>query len=99
MYILTKKLKALKHALKDWSSKTFNKMDDAVVPARNNLPSIQEEIATYRHLWFTSERFQVEVDANLKVQHASRNQCTLWRDKACVKWLTNGDKCTQFFHT
>ncbi|KAJ4717455.1 Ribonuclease H [Melia azedarach] len=90
------KLKAVKLALKDWHHQTFSNVDDEVQCARNILSSIQETISTHG---LTEQRFQEEIDVNLMVQRAVHNQNLFLQDKARVKWLTEGDRCTKFFHT
>jgi len=65
MYVLTQKLKNLKKIFKEWNSKTFGNIHEAVVSARSKLSAIQEDISVNG---MTEDRFQVELNANLEVK-------------------------------
>ena len=96
MYVLTQKLKIVKNTLKQWNKSTFGDVHEAVTSARNKLAEIQSEISTFG---MNEDRFQAETRANLEVQNAVHNQYLFWRDKARVKWLKEGDRCSRFFHS
>ncbi|KAL6139472.1 hypothetical protein ACLB2K_057776 [Fragaria x ananassa] len=95
MHITLQKLKALKLCLKDWNLNVFGNVHRQLEEARGKLADIQYTI--YSH-GYNEQLFSVEVEAKTAVLEATRRQEAFWRDKAKVKWLTDGDKCTAFFH-
>ncbi|PRQ42072.1 putative RNA-directed DNA polymerase [Rosa chinensis] len=96
MFVTLQKLKALKHCLRDWNKAVFGNVHQKVVAARENLVNIQHDIATRG---MTDQRFEDEIVAKSAVLDALRMQETYWKDRARVKWLTDGDRSTSFFHT
>ncbi|PRQ30598.1 putative non-specific serine/threonine protein kinase [Rosa chinensis] len=94
--LLGHKLKALKHCLRDWNKAVFGNVHQKVAAARENLVTIQQDIATRG---MTDQRFEDEIAAKSAALDALRMQETYWKDRARVKWLTDGDRSTSFFHT
>ncbi|KAL6189533.1 hypothetical protein ACLB2K_040921 [Fragaria x ananassa] len=46
----------------------------------------------------TDQKFEDEVEAKFRVLSAVKMQESYWKDRARVKWLTDGDRSTSFFH-
>lgn len=95
MHITLQKLKALKLYLKDWNLNVFGNVHRQLEEARGKLADIQYTISSNG---YNEQLFSAEVEAKTAVLEATRRQEAFWRDKAKVKWLTDGDKCTAFFH-
>nr|XP_011470057.1 PREDICTED: probable LRR receptor-like serine/threonine-protein kinase At3g47570 [Fragaria vesca subsp. vesca] len=63
--------------------------------ARAKLSAIQQDIASNSS---NDINFEAEVMAKAEVLAAVKRQEAFWRDRARVKWFTEGDKCSKFFH-
>ncbi|KAL6220268.1 hypothetical protein ACLB2K_008024 [Fragaria x ananassa] len=94
MYVTLQKLKALKLCLKHWNLSVFGNVHKNLEDACSKLSDIQLAIASSGD----SESLIEEVVAKDVVLEASHKQESFWKDRARVKWLTEGDKCTAFFH-
>ncbi|XP_062020822.1 uncharacterized protein LOC133737235 [Rosa rugosa] len=95
MYVTLQKLKALKLCLKQWNNTVFGNVHRNLELARAKLTAIQQDIASHGS---TDINFEAEVLAKADVLNAVKHQETFWRDRARVKWFTEGDKCSNFFH-
>ncbi|XP_062028868.1 uncharacterized protein LOC133744853 [Rosa rugosa] len=95
MYVTLQKLKALKLCLKHWNYSVFGNVHRFLEEARAKLADIQQTISSNG---FSEHLFAAEVEAKTAVLDATRRQEAFWRDRAKVQWLTDGDKCTSFFH-
>jgi hypothetical protein len=91
-FILSKKLKATKSALKVWNSNHFGKIQKNIVSTLRQLDCIQQSPPSST----SSEQealLQKHLD-DLLIQEES-----LWRNKSREIWLTCKDLNTRFFHT
>ena len=95
MYVTLQKLRTLKTCLKEWNFSVFRDVHKKLEAAHANLASIQQDIASNG---ITESSFEAEVSAKTVVLEAVRQQEAFWRDRARVKWFTEGDKCSSFFH-
>ena len=95
MYVTVQKLKALKSCLRNWNKMVFGDVHQNVNTAREALSTIQQDIAIHG---MTDQKFEDEVDAKFRVLNAVKMQESYWKDRARVKWLTDGDRSTSFFH-
>ena len=89
------KLRALKIALRSWNVVVFGNIHARVDNARANLSAIQCSISSGGNL---EQLYNNEVAAKLELLQAVRNQSIFLKEKARVRWLTDGDWCTKFFH-
>ncbi|XP_024177848.1 uncharacterized protein LOC112183741 [Rosa chinensis] len=95
MYVTLQKLKALKSCLKQWNNTVFGNVHRNLELARAKLTAIQQDIASNGS---TDINFEAEVLAKADVLNAVKHQEAFWRDRARVKWFTEGNKCSKFFH-
>lgn len=95
MYVTLQKLKALKLCLKRWNVEVFGDVHQNLKAARDKLADIQQQLASDG---CPDQLFEAEVAAKAEVLEALRCEESFWRDKARVKWLKEGDKCSSFFH-
>lgn len=95
MFVTLQKLRVLKSCLKLWNSTVFGNVHKNQEVAHANLATIQQNIASAGP---SKSNFDAEVSAKVVVLEAIRQQEAFWRDRARIKWLTDGDKCIAFFH-
>lgn len=87
MIILTQKLRAVKEALKIWNKEIFGGVHSIVKSAQADLDLIQNEIDSKG---FSEELISAEKIAQCQFQKALPLEEDFWRDKARVKWFTQG---------
>nr|XP_028947429.1 uncharacterized protein LOC114820607 [Malus domestica] len=95
MFVMLEKLKALKRCLRVWNSTVFGDVHRNVTFAKERLQNIQNSISSDGN---SQEKFNEEVVAKTAVLDALQMQEAFWHDRARVKWLTEGDRNTAFFH-
>ncbi|XP_058784648.1 uncharacterized protein LOC131659478 [Vicia villosa] len=96
MFVLDQKLKILKLKLKDWNKNIFGDVKIRVLEAETKLKIIQEEINS---LGYSDNRQSAEAKAQYELEKALMFEEEFWKEKASIKWHTDGDRNTQFFHT
>ncbi|KAM1078104.1 hypothetical protein ACFX19_025815 [Malus domestica] len=96
MYVLGAKLRVLKSRIKVWNKSVFGDVNMNVDKTFDALDEIQKEISS---LGPSEERFTKEDNASLCVQNALIAQEKFYRDKSRIKWLSEGDNNTSFFHS
>ena len=89
------KLRALKTALRSWNVAVFGNIHARVDNVRANLSAIQCSISSGNN---SEQLYNDEVAAKLELLQAVCNQSIFLKEKARVRWLTDGDWCTKFFH-
>ncbi|KAL6204731.1 hypothetical protein ACLB2K_021998 [Fragaria x ananassa] len=95
IYVTVQKLKVLKSCLRNWNKMVFGDVHQNVNKAREALSAIQQDIAIHGMI---DQKFEDEVDAKFRVLNAVKMQESYWKDRARVKWLTDRDRSTSFFH-
>ncbi|KAJ8749245.1 hypothetical protein K2173_018724 [Erythroxylum novogranatense] len=95
MYRFSRKLRRLKEVLKHWNKDVFGNVFDRVRQAEATVKSLEQI--------FDSTQADVDL-VNLKSSQANLFQALaaeedFWRQKARAKWLQEGDRNTQFFHS
>ncbi|XP_045787801.1 uncharacterized protein LOC123883120 [Trifolium pratense] len=95
MFILSQKLKTLKSHLKNWNNNVFGNVHLKVEETATHLDLIQQHIdATgYNDILMEQERV-----AKLEYAKALHFEEDFWHEKARIKWHTDGDRNTQYFH-
>ncbi|XP_035545422.1 uncharacterized protein LOC118348263 [Juglans regia] len=90
-FILSKKLKNTKKALRDWNLKNFGHIQAQIKHLSDILSSIQDQDLPPSSL-------SLEMDLQTNLQELLIREETLWRQKSRVTWLTTTDLNTKFFH-
>lgn len=85
----------MKTALRSWNVAVFGNIHAHVDNARANLSAIKCSISSGGN---SEQLYNDEVTAKLELLQAVRNQSIFLKEKARVRWLTDGDRCTKFFH-
>ncbi|XP_058783255.1 uncharacterized protein LOC131657925 [Vicia villosa] len=96
MFILDKKLKILKNNLKVWNRNNFGDVKVKVKNAEAHLQNIQMEIA---NSGYTDDLKEKETKAQYDMEAALNIEEEFWKEKARIKWQSDGDRNTKFFHT
>jgi hypothetical protein len=91
-YIITKKLKSTKSALKSWNLNCFANIQKRISHTLSQLDQVQQSSPT--PFSFDQEMMLQNNLDNLLIQEES-----LWRNKSRETWLTCKDLNTRFFHT
>ncbi|CAL0324296.1 unnamed protein product [Lupinus luteus] len=95
MYVLSKKLRNLKVALKVWNKEVFGNIHLKVKDALEKVDSIQLSMSNLgqdQHLLDQENSAQNDLSLALQVQEE------FWREKARINWCTKGDRNTAYFH-
>ncbi|KAG2689981.1 hypothetical protein I3760_09G165600 [Carya illinoinensis] len=90
-YILTRKLKATKHALKNWNINSFGHIQNTIKNLTFKLNDLQNALPTH-----DSIILEENIKENLNEQ--LRREESLWRQKSRNTWLTTTDLNTKYFH-
>lgn len=89
------KLKTLKFALRIWNKIVFGDVDVQLAHASARVKSVHDEIAA---LSFNDLLFVEELQAQSILDNLLLKQDYLLKDKARLKWLSDGDQNFTFFH-
>lgn len=96
MFVVAKKLKNGKQALKGLHRKYFAKINDSADHIRKELHDIQDQLMLHPRnhvLQETEKKLQLEYKA------ITQSELLLLKQKAKVEWLKNGDTNSSFLHT
>nr|XP_027061902.1 uncharacterized protein LOC113688298 [Coffea arabica] len=92
--VLSDKLRRVKHALRQWSRSSFGDIFFASRTAEQKV--LEAEIAHDNH---PSDGLLLSLqEERAKLRRAVVVEKEFWRQKARVKWVSDGDKNTAFFH-
>ncbi|XP_077249168.1 uncharacterized protein LOC143888611 [Tasmannia lanceolata] len=96
MFQFVKKLKEVKSRIKSWNYNVFGRIDVLLPIARQELKSIQSQIAANP----TDPNLRnVEAVIKEKVIQTANLEEALYRQKARINWLNSGDCNSAFFHS
>jgi len=95
MFVLSKKLKNLKLALKEWKKESFGNVQDNVKIVEEDLNQIQMHINQFCNI---DDLANIEKNAQSKLDSALQIEELFWKEKSSVKWHSEGDRNTKFFH-
>nr|XP_027109270.1 uncharacterized protein LOC113729143 [Coffea arabica] len=94
MYRLAFKLKRLKTCLRQWSREHFGDIFQAV---RQHEVEVQQKEVIYEANQTEETRAELH-RAQGRLLHSLRIQEDYWRQKARLRWVTDGDSNTRYFH-
>ncbi|XP_019423006.1 PREDICTED: uncharacterized protein LOC109332480 [Lupinus angustifolius] len=95
MFILSQKLRLIKHELKAWNIHVFGNIHNRVRIAKSKVDDIQQLLdggGTDQTLLAQEDLAQAELLQALEMEEV------FWREKARVNWHSQGDRNTAFFH-
>ncbi|XP_062013933.1 uncharacterized protein LOC133730332 [Rosa rugosa] len=95
MFVLASKLRTLKQRFRAWNKTEFGDVNKMVENSFLDLDRIQQEIAS---LGPSDDRLSQESVASAQVHMALAHQERFYCDKSRIKWLSEGDRNTSFFH-
>jgi ribonuclease HI len=95
MFVLCSKLKLLKEKLKVWNREVFGNVHSSVKEAEDTLRSIQCQLQSQGHSDALSD---LEKSAQSNLDDALLKHNWFWQEKAKVRWHTDGDRNTSYFH-
>ncbi|GAU30907.1 hypothetical protein TSUD_381220 [Trifolium subterraneum] len=95
MYVLSQKLKSLKANLKSWNKDSFGNIHSNVKQAYQDVDDIQNLIDSNgpNELLLDQEKI-----AQINLEKALLMEEMFWSEKSKVKWHTDGDRNTAYFH-
>ncbi|GAU13228.1 hypothetical protein TSUD_245980 [Trifolium subterraneum] len=95
MYVLSQKLKSLKANLKSWNKDSFGNIHSNVKQAYQNADDIHNLIDSNgpNELLLDQEKI-----AQINLEKALLMEEMFWSEKSKVKWHTDGDRNTAYFH-
>ncbi|XP_027178157.1 uncharacterized protein LOC113777323 [Coffea eugenioides] len=92
--VLCTKLLTLRRAIQQWNKCSFGNVFEAVKVAEAKMV-LAETVAESEN----SEEAHISLqEMQAGFQHALAIDEQFWSQKACVKWLSNGDRNSKFFH-
>lgn len=95
MFVMTRKLKALKIHLQEWNEEFSGNVNDKVDQAQNSLEAVQVDISVNG---MTMDSFQAEIDAQANLQNTIEMQYKFVKSKANLRWLADMDRNSKFFY-
>lgn len=95
MFVMTRKLKALKIHLQEGNEEFSGNVNDKVDQAQNSLEAVQIDISVNG---MTMESFQAEIDAQANLQNTIEVQYKFVKSKANLHWLADMDRNSKFFY-
>ncbi|XP_020270982.1 uncharacterized protein LOC109846169 [Asparagus officinalis] len=95
MYRLHTKLKKLKHTLKELNKQHFMNISEQVLRAKSGLFNIQNQLNN--DLLNQAQIFKEKEYLN-KYTRLVDYETPFYRQKANIRWVLHGDKCSQFFN-
>ncbi|KAK9289093.1 hypothetical protein L1049_017564 [Liquidambar formosana] len=95
MFILREKLKRLKLCLKAWNKEVFGHIDNRVQDDQNALAAVQDQI---ERVGPQHSLLQQEATCKQALLESLRIQERFWKDKSRMRWLSEGDRNSAYFH-
>ena len=96
MVALQYKLKALRTKLRDWNWNVFGNLNVSIKSAQDQLLEIKNQISS---VGFSDELHSAELEAHCHLNSLLLRQESLLKEQSRVRWLTNGDRNTAFYHS
>ncbi|XP_042484235.1 uncharacterized protein LOC122064574 [Macadamia integrifolia] len=95
IYVFSQKIKRLKGAIRPWAKQNVPNINLELEAAQKGMEEVQGEIEING---MNGQIFSREADAKTRLLKAMENHEKLWAEKARMRWRTQGDRCSKFFH-
>lgn len=94
MYVLSEKLKSLKHKLQDWNKNQFGNVQLRVKQAMESVDAVQDQISSFG---YSNDRLAQEQEVHLDLKKTLLFEEEFWKEKSRINWHSYGDRNTAFF--
>jgi hypothetical protein len=95
MFQLYKKLKHIKHSLKEWNKDTFENINQETNKIEEKMKKLQETCILEG---YNEERKKEEIEMTQDWNEWFQQGEALWRQNSWIRWLKEGERNTNFFH-
>lgn len=91
MWVVFKKNRATRYALRKWNKEFFGNIQDSIHRATNQISYFQQAVLT---------PYNLEMEKNLVgvLDELLQWEEELWKQKSRVRWLTTSNLNTKFYH-
>jgi hypothetical protein len=95
MFKLYKKLRYIKHKLKEWNKEIFGNINQEKRIIENRMRNLQEICIDKGYI---EDRKKEEIQLNQEWEARCQQEETLWCQKSRISWPKEGEQNTRFFH-